>query len=113
MGVVYRARRESDGATHAVKMILRAHGATFQELARFRIEAEALACLSHPNVIEIVAVGVFAGYPYFALEFAEGGSLKRVTERGPQQPRWSAEFVRMLALTMQHAHERGMLHRDL
>jgi serine/threonine protein kinase len=113
MGVVYRVRQRPGGALLALKMILGGRGATFQELARFRIEAEALACLDHPNIIEIRDVGLFAGYPFFALEFAERGSLRRVIERGPQPPRWSAELVRTLASAMQHAHERGMLHRDL
>jgi len=61
MGVVYRVRRHRDGATLALKMILRGRGATFAELARFRIEAEALACLDHPNIIGIRDVGLYAG----------------------------------------------------
>jgi hypothetical protein len=75
MGVVYRARHRSEGAVRAIKMILRA-GATFHELVRFRIEAEALACLDHTNIVQIVDVGVWAGYPYLALEYAEQGSLR-------------------------------------
>src|SRR5262245_39580378 len=77
MGIVYRVRRESTGTPLALKMILRGRGATFQELARFRIEAEAMACLNHPNIIKIRDVGLFAGYPYFVLEFAAGGSLNQ------------------------------------
>lgn len=58
---MYRVRRHRDGATLALKMILRGRGATFAELARFRIEAEALACLDHPNIIGIRDVGLYAG----------------------------------------------------
>jgi serine/threonine protein kinase len=113
MGVVYRARQRKTGAILALKMILRGRGATFPELARFRIEAEAMACLDHPNIIRIRDVGAFDGYPFLALDFAERGSLKDVAG-GRQQPiRWSAELVCTLARAVQHAHDRGMLHRDL
>ncbi|HEV3079948.1 MAG TPA: serine/threonine-protein kinase [Gemmataceae bacterium] len=113
MGIVYRVRHQTTGAVLALKMILCGRAAGFRELARFRIEAEAMACLNHPNIIKIRDVGVFSGYPFFALEFAERGSLKQVIQGRPQPVRWSADLVRTLALAMQHAHGRGMLHRDL
>jgi serine/threonine-protein kinase len=113
MGIVYRVRHETTGAVLALKMILCGRAAGFRELARFRIEAEAMACLNHPNIIKIRDVGVFSGYPFFALEFAERGSLKQVIRGRPQPVRWCADLVRTLALAMQHAHGRGMLHRDL
>jgi serine/threonine protein kinase len=113
MGVVYRVRHQATASVLALKMILCGRGATFQELARFRIEAEAMACLDHPNIIKIRDVGVFSGYPFFALDYAARGSLKQVAGGRPQAVRWSAELVRTLALAMQHAHGRGMLHRDL
>lgn len=113
MGVVYRVRRHETGRVLALKMILCGQNASFQELARFRIEAEAMACLNHPNIVKIRDVGVFSGYPFFAMDFAERGSLKQVT-RGCAQPiGWSVELVKTLARAMQHAHGRGMLHRDL
>jgi serine/threonine protein kinase len=70
MGIVYKARQRTTGTVLALKMILFGRDATFQELARFRIEAEAMACLDHPNIIKIHDVGVFAGYPSIALDFA-------------------------------------------
>lgn len=113
MGVVYRARRQSDGAVFALKMVLYRRGALFQEVIRFRIEAEALACLDHPNIVKIRDIGFCSGYPFFAMELAERGSLRQEIARGPQKPKWAAEIVRTVALAVQHAHERGMLHRDL
>lgn len=113
MGVVYRVRRQRDGAVLALKMILHARGASLAELVRFRIEAEALACLNHPNIVKIRDVGVHGGYPFIAIEFAAQGSLKEAIARGRQKPRSAAEIVHTVALAMQHAHERGMLHRDL
>jgi serine/threonine-protein kinase len=113
MGVVYRARQVATGSTLALKMILSGRGASFHELARFRVEAEAMACLNHPNIIKIRDVGVASGYPFFALELAAKGSLKQLARGRPQPVRWSLGLVRTLASAMQHAHSRGMLHRDL
>lgn len=113
MGVVYRVRRHSTGRVQALKMILHSQGASFADLARFRMEAEALAYLNHPNIINIRDIGWCAGHPYFVMDYAENGSLKQSIARGTRTPRWSAELVRTLAGAMQHAHERGMLHRDL
>ena len=57
MGVVFRARQHASGAVMAIKVILQSRHRSFAELARFRIEAEALACLDHPNIIKIRDVG--------------------------------------------------------
>ena len=75
MGIVYKAKDLRDDLLVAVKMILSGPGAAFLELARFRIEAEAIASLAHPNIVLIHEVGVHLGYPFFVLEYVEGGSL--------------------------------------
>jgi serine/threonine protein kinase len=113
MGVVYKARQLSRGRLVALKMILGYGNTDMLELARFRVEAEAVACLAHPHVIDIHHVGVHGGYPFVALEYAAGGSLAEKLKKLPQPPRWSAELVKTLALALHHAHERGILHRDL
>lgn len=113
MGIVYRACQRASGKLLAIKMILHGRGASLRDLARFRIEAEALACLDHPNIINIRDVGVYVGYPFIAIDYAERGSLKLAISGRPQEPRWAAELIRTLALALQHAHDRGMLHRDL
>ena len=113
MGIVYRARQHATGRLVALKMILCNQDASFQELARFRIEAEAMACLDDPNILKILDVGCFAGYPFVVLELAERGNLKELAAGQPQPARWCAELVKTLALALQHAHGRGMLHRDL
>ena len=113
MGVVYRVRRQATDETLALKMVLCGRGATFQELARFRVEAEALACLDHPNIVKIREVGIFAGCPFFAMEFAERGTLRQLTRQLALPAATAAEILTTLALAVQHAHSRGMLHRDL
>jgi serine/threonine protein kinase len=113
MGVVYRVRRQATGETLALKMVLCGRGASFQELARFRVEAEALACLDHPNIVRVHEVGVFAGCPFFTMDFATRGTLGQLTRQSALPAVAAAEVVTTLALAVQHAHGRGMLHRDL
>ena len=113
MGVVYKARQPSHNRLVALKMILSGRGLDFFGWARFRIEAEAVACLQHQNIIRIHDVGLHGGFPYLVLEFAEGGSLSKLIRENSHTPRWAAEVVQSLATAIQHAHDRGILHRDL
>src|SRR5262249_33797077 len=82
-------------------------------LARFRAEAEAVAKLLHPNIVQIYETGEHEGRPYFSLEFVEGGSLDRRMVESPTSPRAAAQLVETLARTMEAAHQRGIVHRDL
>src|SRR5439155_2013299 len=75
MGVVYKAQHLALKRTVALKMVLAGGHAGPQELARFRIEAEAAARLQHPNIVQIHEVGEADGHPYCALEFVAGGNL--------------------------------------
>ena len=113
MGIVYKAQNLKYDRLVALKMILSGRGAAFLELARFRIEAEAIASLAHPNIVLIHEVGVHLGYPFFVLEYAEGGSLAEKIRAHPMPCDWTAQITLKLALAMQHAHERGIIHRDL
>jgi eukaryotic-like serine/threonine-protein kinase len=113
MGIVYKAQDLRRDRIVALKMILSGRGAVFLELARFRIEAEAIASLSHPNIVRIHEVGVHLGYPFFVLEYADGGSLAEKTPGQPMPSDWTCEITLKLALAMQHAHDRHIIHRDL
>ncbi len=113
MGIVYKAQNLKYDRPVALKMILSGRGAAFLELARFRIEAEAIASLAHPNIVDIHEVGVHLGYPFFVLEYAEGGSLAEKIRSHPMPCDWTADISVKLALAMQHAHDRGIIHRDL
>jgi WD40 repeat protein len=113
MGVVYRARQVGLNRLVALKMILAGSHAGAEDLARFRAEAEAVAALQHPNIVQIYEVGERDGLPYFSLELVEGGSLADRLDGTPWAARPAAELVAALARAMQYAHSRGVVHRDL
>jgi len=113
MGVVYKARHQVLDRAVAIKMLLAGGFAAPQELARFRREAEALAGLRHPNIVQIYDAGDVEGRPYFTMEFIEGGSLAHQLSATPQPPRQAAELIATLAGAVQFAHNNGILHRDL
>jgi serine/threonine protein kinase len=81
--------------------------------ARFRVEAEAVARLQHPHIVQVYEVGEQDGRPFLALEFAAGGSLADAIHGTPQPARQAAELLETLARAMHHAHEHGIVHRDL
>jgi tetratricopeptide (TPR) repeat protein len=113
MGIVYKARHVVLPRDVALKMILAGGLGRAEHLARFRLEAEAVARLQHPNVVQIFEVGEEGGCPYLVLEFVAGGSLDRKIAGTPQAARASAELVATLARTMHAAHQQNIVHRDL
>src|SRR5207237_6513362 len=113
MGVCYEARDVRLKRLVALKMIRTGADAGAEELARFRIEAEAVARLQHPNIVQIHEVGVAGGHPYCALEFVEGGNLAGKLNGKPLPAREAAKLVESLARAMQLAHSRNVVHRDL
>jgi WD40 repeat protein len=113
MGVVYRARQQGLGRLVALKMILAGDCAGADEVARFRREAEAVARLQHPQVVQIHEIGDHGGRPFFSLEFVAGGTLAQKIAATPQPARWSAQLVATLARAMHAAHLQGIVHRDL
>jgi WD40 repeat protein/serine/threonine protein kinase len=115
MGVVYKARQIKLNRLVALKMILSGAHAGSDELARFRIEAEAIATLQHQNIVQIYEIGEQEKRPFFALEFVDGGSLAdRIDGRPePLPPREAAVMIERIARAMHVAHQRGIIHRDL
>jgi hypothetical protein len=112
MGVVHKARQVGLNRVVAVKMI-RAESPTGEGLARFRTEAEAVAKLRHPGIVQVHQSGEHNGRPFLVLEFVEGGSLAGRIARGLPGPREAARWLEQLARAVAYAHEHGVLHRDL
>jgi tetratricopeptide (TPR) repeat protein len=113
MGVVYKARQTALKRLVALKVIATGAWAGPDVVARFRAEAEAVAQLQHPNIVQVYEIGECEGRPFFSLEYLEGGSLADRLDGTPLPPRAAAELLRTLALAMHAAHERGIVHRDL
>jgi tRNA A-37 threonylcarbamoyl transferase component Bud32 len=113
MGVVYRARHPRLDRLVALKMALAGSYAGPHERERFRREAEAVAALRHPNVVQVYDVGDTDGRPYFTMELMEGGSLARQLAGAPQPARQAAALLATLAGAVRAAHEAGVVHRDL
>src|SRR5262249_17404383 len=112
MGVVYRARQQSLGRTVAVKM-MRRRMATASDLARFRAEPGSAARLDHPNIVAVYDVGARDGQEYFSMQFVEGETLAQRIARGPMAPREAAALMVPICRAVHHAHQAGILHRDL
>ncbi|WP_422930044.1 protein kinase domain-containing protein [Singulisphaera sp. PoT] len=113
MGVVFRARHLRLGRLVAIKMTLAGSYAGHHERERFRREAEAVAALRHPNVVQIYDIGDWAGRPYFTMELIEGGSLAQKLTGTPQPAHQAAALMETLARAMHAAHQGGIVHRDL
>ena len=90
MGVVYKARQTRLNRTVALKMILAGDHAGAEAAARFLAEAEAVAKLQHPNIVQIFHIAEHDGYPYFEMEFVGGGSLADRLDGIPRPPREAA-----------------------
>jgi WD40 repeat protein/serine/threonine protein kinase len=113
MGVVYKARQQGLKRLVALKMILTGGHASPAEQIRFRTEAEAVARLQHPNIVQIYEVGEHEGLPFFSLEYCAGGSLAARVNGRPLPASTAARLIEVLARAVHQAHRAGIIHRDL
>jgi WD40 repeat protein/tRNA A-37 threonylcarbamoyl transferase component Bud32 len=113
MSVVYKARQLRPERTVALKMLLGGVFAEAERRARFLAEADAVARLRHPHIVQIHEVGYHHGLPFLSLEFMEGGSLAQHLGGQPLPPREAASLLETLARAVHYAHSQGVVHRDL
>jgi WD40 repeat protein/serine/threonine protein kinase len=113
MGVVYKARQFKPPRLVALKMVLSGAHASEQELARFVAEAEAVARLQHPNIVQVHEVGEHNGQPFFSMEHCPGGSLAQKLNGTPLPAAQAARLVEVLAHALHAAHQTHVIHRDL
>jgi tRNA A-37 threonylcarbamoyl transferase component Bud32 len=113
MGVVYKARHLKLNRVVALKMVLAGGHAGPDDLARFLAEAEAVAALQHPHIVQLHDFGEHEGLPFFTLEFVPGGSLADKLSVTPLPPQEAARVVEQLARGLHYAHGKGIVHRDL
>jgi serine/threonine protein kinase/tetratricopeptide (TPR) repeat protein len=113
MGLVYKARHLRLDRIVALKMIRSGSQASAAELSRFRTEAQAGACLQHPNIVQIYEVGEADGQPWLCMEYVEGESLDKLVNGAPWPALPVARLVETLARAIDAAHQQGIVHRDL
>lgn len=116
MGVVHRARQPGLNRIVALKMIRFRHRLRPAELERFQIEAEATAALTHDHIVRIYEMGKDGERPYFSMEWMSGGHLQdqmQALQGQPMPAPRAVEIMMTVARAVHHAHERGVLHRDL
>ena len=97
----------------AIKIIRDSRFASPKQIARFQIEAAALAEIEHPNIVTVYDVGSFENRPFLVFEYVNAGNLAERIQRKPQAISTAARYVRDLANAVQAAHDRGIVHRDL
>src|SRR5260370_10650572 len=116
MGVIYKARQVSLNRTVALKMIRSQALASEPEVRRFQAEAEIAAGLDHPNLVPIYEVGHHDDQHFFSMKLIEGTSLASFRNGASADrtfQRCVARIVAVVARAVHHAHQRGLLHRDL
>ncbi len=114
MGAVYEAEHRVMHRPVALKVINRAYTTNAAAVERFRREVRAAARLAHPNIVATYDAEDAGDRQFLVMEFVKGISLgRRVKERGPLPVREACDYVRQAALGLQHAHECGMVHRDV
>jgi serine/threonine protein kinase len=114
MGEVFRARDTKLDRAVAVKMLPSGCAPDREAVARFQREARALARLAHPGIIQAHDSGEEAGRPFLVMELVEGRSLAAVLrEQGRIAPARAADFAYQAALALHHAHQNGLVHRDV
>jgi hypothetical protein len=114
MGRVFETEHRVMSRPVAVKVIRRAYTANPAAVERFRREVQAAARLAHPNIVTAHDAENVGDMHFLVMELVDGKSLARVLkERGPLPVREACAYVRQAALGLQHAHEKGMVHRDV
>ena len=112
MGVVYRAYHVPLARTGAVKVM---HGISPdpETITRFRREAQAIAQMRHPNILNVFDYGEYQGTPYMIVEYVPGGSLAAQMKKGPMDAATTIEYLEGIAAGLDYAHTLGIIHRDV
>jgi hypothetical protein len=112
MGLVYRAYHAQLARTGAVK-VMQAIAPDSDSIARFRREAQSIAQMRHPNILNVFDFGEHEGMPYMIVEYVPGGSLANRLNQGRLEPSAALKYLRGIAAGLDHAHGFGIIHRDV
>lgn len=112
-GVVFRAWHLALQRTVALKRLRTGVLATDEARQRFRREAELLAALRHPHIVQVLDFGEHMGELFLVMELVRGQPLSRMLGQAPLDPRSAAQLMATVARAIQAAHECGVIHRDM
>lgn len=114
MADVYKAMDVMENRTVAVKILKPEFAENEEFLRRFRNESKAIAVLSHPNIVKIYDVGFTDEIQFIVMEYIDGITLKEFIERqGVLKWKDALHFVTQILRALQHAHDKGIVHRDI
>lgn len=113
MGAVYRAFDPSFNREVAIKVLPLEMMRNLKILARFRRELKMIALLEHPAIVPVYDVGEENGQPYYVMRYMSGGSLRRWIRNGKMSLQDTADIIERIALGLEYAHRKGIVHRDL
>jgi serine/threonine-protein kinase len=113
MGAVYRAHDEQLGRDVALKVLSGESAGEDAGRARLLHEARLESALNHPNICTIYQVGASEGQPFIAMEYVTGRTLSELTVAGPLPIDQALTYAIQIADALEHAHARGVIHRDL
>ncbi|MFN8595199.1 MAG: protein kinase [Anaerolineae bacterium] len=113
MSTVYKAHQATLDRTVAVKVLPEYLLAQPDFLNRFKIEAQAIAHLDHPHILPVYDYGQSQGVPYLVMKYVSGGTLRDRMRGGPMEPREAGRILRQIAEALAHAHQQGVIHRDV
>jgi predicted Ser/Thr protein kinase len=113
MGVVFKVRHPGLDRLFALKVLAQGEDADEEVLERFRREAKTAARLDHPNIVRVHDAGTEDGFPYIVMDLVEGESLAKLLKEEGVAPRKAALITRQIARALAHAHEHGIVHRDV
>lgn len=114
MATVYKARQLSLDRLVAIKILPRKFSSDPQFIERFYAEGRAAAQLNHPNIVQAYDVGKAGEYHYFVMEYVEGSTVYDHIIKHKRYPEKDAvEVITQVALALEHAHQRGLIHRDV
>lgn len=114
MAVVYKAYDNRDGCIVAVKVLKDEYIANDEFKRRFKNESKAIAVLSHPNIVKVLDVSYGDMLQYIVMEYVDGITLKEYTkQQGRVNTREAIYFVTQILRALQHAHDKGIVHRDV
>lgn len=116
MADVYLARRVTDGQELALK-VMRTTAESDDEfrrmMSRFEQEARIIAGMRHPHILPLVDYGHDRGYPFIAMPYIQGGTLADIIREGPLPVQDAGGWLYQVASALDHAHQLGVIHRDL